>query len=260
MKMPISINTSFLCKTSILSLIVFLMFSCGLRKKTVYFNGFESTKAFDSEVRIKKDDLLQISIYNGDELNSKIYNLPDNQNINNGYLIGAPVKSAYLVDINGDIELPNLGKFHVLNLTKNELIEIIKNKVSEFLNKPTVFVRIQNFRITVLGDVKNPGTIQVPNEKITLIEAIGLAGDLNISAKRSAIIVLRDINGTIQKIKININDQTIFNSSAYYLQQNDIVYVEPNRAKINSSLISSASGMFISVASLIITTINVISK
>lgn len=258
--MPISINTSFLYKISTLFLIVFLMFSCGLRKKIVYFEGFESTKALDSEVKIKKDDLLQISIYNGDELNSKIYNLPDNQNINNGYLIGAPVKSAYLVDINGDIELPNLGKFHVLNLTKNELIEIIKNKASEFLNKPTVFVRIQNFRITVLGDVKNPGTIQVPNEKITLIEAIGLAGDLNISAKRSSIIVLRDNNGTIQKIMLNMNDNSVFNSSAYYLQQNDIIYVEPNRAKINSSLISSASGMFISVASLIITTINVISK
>ena len=260
MKTPISINTSFVYKLLILSFFLFFLFSCGLRKKIIYFDGFESTKALDIDIKIKKDDLLQISIYNGDELNSKIYNLPENQNINNGYLIGAPVKSAYLVDVNGDIDLPNLGKFHVLNLTKNELIEVIKNKASEFLNKPTVFVRIQNFRVTILGDVKNPGTIQVPNEKITLIEAIGLAGDLNISAKRSSIVVLREINGTIQKIKFNINDQSVFNSSAYYLQQNDIVYVEPNRAKINSSLISSASGMFISVASLIITTINVISK
>ncbi len=83
---------------------------------------------------------------------------------------------------------------------------------------------------------------------------------MNISAKRSSISVLRENNGMVQKIMLNINDQSIFNSPAYFLQQNDIVYVEPNRAKINSSLISSASGMFISVASLIITTINVISK
>lgn len=241
-------------------LTILIISSCASRKKIVYFNGFESTKFQSVEVKIKINDLLQISIYNGDDVNSKIYNLPETQNINNGYLIGAPIKSAYLVDQSGDVEIPNLGKIHVLDLTMNQATELIKNKASEFMNKPTVFLRIQNFKVTVLGDVRNPGTIQVPNEKITIIEALGIAGDINISAKRTSISVLRENNGTINKIVLNINDQSIFNSPAYFLQQNDIIYVEPNRAKINSSLISSASGMFISVASLIITTINVISK
>lgn len=251
---------SFWVKTSLYLSILILFYSCNLNKKIVYFNGFESTKYQSVEVKIKTNDLLQISIYNGDEVNSKIYNLPDAQNINNGYLLGAPIKSAYLVDQSGDVEIPNLGKIHVLGLTMNQVTDLIKIKASEYMQKPTVFVRIQNFKVTVLGDVKNPGTIQVPNEKITIIEALGIAGDMNISAKRSSISVLRENNGMVHKIMLNITDQSIFNSPAYFLQQNDIVYVEPNRAKINSSLISSASGMFISVASLIITTINVISK
>ena len=251
---------SFWVKTSLYLSILILFYSCNLNKKIVYFNGFESTKYQSVEVKIKTNDLLQISIYNGDEVNSKIYNLPDAQNINNGYLLGAPIKSAYLVDQSGDVEIPNLGKIHVLGLTMNQVTDLIKIKASEYMQKPTVFVRIQNFKVTVLGDVKNPGTIQVPNEKITIIEALGIAGDMNISAKRSSISVLRENNGMVHKIMLNINDQSIFNSPAYFLQQNDIVYVEPNRAKINSSLISSASGMFISVASLIITTINVIRK
>lgn len=251
---------SFWVKTYLFLFIIFLLFSCNLRKKIIYFNGFESTNSQKFDVKIKSNDLLQILIYNGDEVNSKIYNLPDIQVNNNGYLQGSPVKSAYLVDQLGDIEIPNLGKIHVLDLTMNQLTELIKNKASEFMNKPIVFVRIQNFKVTVLGDVRNPGTIQVPNEKITIIEALGIAGDMNISAKRTSISVLRENNGMVHKIMLNINDQSIFNSPAYFLQQNDIVYVEPNRAKINSSLISSASGMFISVASLIITTINVISK
>ncbi len=260
MKMHFNSLLSFLFKTSFYLFTISLFFSCNLRKKIIYFNGFESTKSQSFDVKVKMNDLLQISIYNGDEVNSKIYNLPDGQNINNGYLIGAPIKSAYLVDQYGDVEIPNLGKIHVLDLTMSQVTELIKIKASEFMNKPTVFVRIQNFKVTVLGDVRNPGTIQVPNEKITIIEALGIAGDMNISAKRSSISVLRENNGMVQKIMLNINDQSIFNSPAYFLQQNDIVYVEPNRAKINSSLISSASGMFISVASLIITTINVISK
>lgn len=251
----------YLMKNILFFISFLLLFSCNLRKKIVYFGNFELTNSTTSVIKIKKDDLLQIMIYNGDDSNSKIYNLPsDSQNGNLGYFMGNPVKSAYLVDLNGDVEIPNLGKIHVLDLTMNQVVELIKTKASEFINKPNVFVRIQNFKITVLGDVKNPGTIQVPNEKMTIIEALGIAGDLNISANRSKISVLRENNGNIQKIMLNMNDNSVFNSPAYYLQQNDVVYVEPNRSKINSSLISSASGVFISVASLIITTINVITK
>jgi polysaccharide export outer membrane protein len=237
-----------------------LLFSCVSRKKIVYFQGEMKSSANENQLKIKQGDLLQVIIYNGDESNSKLFNLPDVSTPNNGYYQGNPIKSGYLVDNSGDIEIPNFGKIHVKDLNIEQISDIIKLKVSEYIKKPVVFVRIQNFRITVLGDVKNPGTIQVPNDKISIIEAIGIAGDLNITAKRNNISVLREVNGVTKKFSIDFNKSDLFNSPVYYLCQNDIVYVEPNQAKVNSSIISSASGVFISVASLIITTINVLSK
>ena len=128
------------------------------------------------------------------------------------------------------------------------------------MKDPKVRIQIQNFKITILGDVKNPGTIEVPNEKITLIEAIGIAGDLNITAKRKNILLLRDENGIKKQYRIDLTNNNFINSPVYYLTQNDVIYIEANQAKINSSNVTGSSSILVAIASLVITTVNIITK
>lgn len=177
-----------------------------------------------------------------------------------GYGNGIAAKSGYLVNAQGDIDFPILGKIHIAGMNRMEATELMKNKLSEYIQNPVVNIRIQNFKVTVLGDVKNPGTFNIPNERITLPEALGIAGDLNMTGVRKNIMVIRDENGVKKQYWVDLTSAEVFNSPVYYLSQNDVVYIEPNRAKRNSSLVSSTSGIFISVASLIITTITLITR
>jgi polysaccharide export outer membrane protein len=132
----------------------------------------------------------------------------------------------------------------------------LEQKLSSYINNPIVTLQIQNYKITILGEVKNPGTYTIPNEKISLIEIIGIAGDLTIYGKRKNILVLREENGKIKEYRVDITKSEFINSTVYYLIQNDVIYVEPNQSKINSSRVSSTAGIFVSIAALVITTIN----
>jgi polysaccharide export outer membrane protein len=246
----------------LISLVIFT--SCITRKDIVYF---QDGKEIQSETKnyspkIKSDDFLSILVYNGDEINNQQFNLPvpTAQSASRGYFTGTPSSSGYLVDSKGYVDLPIIGIIKAADLTREELTVFLKLKYAEYITNPKVSIQIQNFKITVLGDVKNPGTIQVPNERITVLEAIGVAGDLNLTAVRKNIVVIRDENGIKKEFRIDLTSKDFFNSPVYYLNQNDVVYVEPNKAKINSANFSSAAGLFISVSSLIITTINVLTK
>jgi polysaccharide export outer membrane protein len=247
----------------LISLVIFT--SCITRKDIVYF---QDGKEIESEIKnyspkIKSDDFLSILVFNGDEVNNQQFNLPvitASQATSRGYFTGTPSNNGYLVDSKGFIDLPIIGEIRASDLTKEELTLALKLKYAEYITNPKVTIQIQNFKITVLGDVKNPGTIQVPNERITVLEAIGVAGDLNLTAVRKNIVVIRDENGIKKEFRIDLTSKDFFNSPVYYLNQNDVVYVEPNKAKINSANFSSAAGLFISVSSLIITTINVLTK
>jgi polysaccharide export outer membrane protein len=177
-----------------------------------------------------------------------------------GYVNGISAKGGYLIDENGKINFPLIGEIQLAGLTRTEATNLIQNKLREFINDAIVTLRIQNFKITILGDVKIPGTYNIPNERLTLIEAIGLAGDLNITGVRNNVLVIREENGIKKEYRLDLTKNDIFTSPVYYLNQNDVVYVEPNRAKRNTSIVSSTAGIFISVASLVITTINVIIK
>jgi polysaccharide export outer membrane protein len=242
----------------------FLVFSaCSTRKNMVYFQGDSTFSSSDVSYspKIQPDDFLSITIYGGDELNSKPFNLPDvTLQTTKGYTNGIAAEKGYLVNELGEIDLPTIGTVKIGGLTRSEAAKIIKQKVSVYIQKPIVNIQIQNFKITVLGDVNIPGTKVIPNERITILEALGIAGDLNISAKRTNILVIREENGVKKEYRVDLTKKYFFNSPVYFLNQNDVVYVEPNRAKINSSNIGSAAGVFISVASLLITTINVLTK
>lgn len=244
-------------------LISVLLLSCASKKKYVYFNKSElkSESVNNFNPKLKTGDLLMINVYSSNLETSEPFNLPNlNSNIRAGYTNGIAAGSGYLIDKEGNIDFPLLGEINLLNLNTIEASNLIRSKLEPYLSSPIVNLQIQNFKITVLGEVKNPGTFQIPNERITITEALGLAGDLTINGLRNNITIIRDDNGVKKEIILDITSKDIFNSEYYYLSQNDVVYISPNQAKVNSSTMSSSYGMFISIASLLITTINVLTK
>jgi polysaccharide export outer membrane protein len=244
---------------------VLLLWSCDTKKDLVYFQGKPTEFAAHSSYNptIKPDDLLSILVMANDEKSTVLFNLPQalGNNLYGGYALGAPTPPGYLVNSEGNIEFPVIGTIHLGGLTRTQAINIIKEKLGSYIVNPTISMRILNFRVTVLGDVRNPGTFTIPNERITLLEALGVAGDLLITGERHNILVIRDEDGKRKEYRLDLTQESLFSSPVYYLQQNDVVYVEPNRAKRNSSVINASNtGIVISSLSLVLTTLILIFK
>ena len=242
-----------------------LSVSCRTAEEVVYFQGSEndsllvSTSSFTPV--FKTDDFLSILITGEDEESAKIYNLPATVATNQGYTMGNPALYGYLVNSKGDISLPILGTMHVAGKNRMEVEAEIKTMLEGQLKSPTVHIQILNFKVTVLGDVKLPGTFKIPNERITVLEAIGLAGDLRMSGERQNVKVIRDSSGVKKEYLIDLTSKEVFRSPAYYLQQNDVVYVEPNvAARSEGSFWKTSGAIFISISSLVITTISIITR
>lgn len=241
--------------------------SCQTHKKLVYFQGRNSgidslSNGLSFTPTLKTDDLLSITVA-ADDLETVIpFNINQglqNPNLNNGYTMGNQERQGYLIDEEGRINFPVLGKLELSGLKRTEAIQLLEESLKKYLSNPIVNIQILNYKITVLGDVNRPGTFKVPNERITVLEALGLAGDLNITGNRKNIKVLRDNDGSIEEFTLDLTSSNVFSSPAYYLQQNDVVYVEPNTAKRNNSTVWKTSGsIFISTVALVITTINVL--
>ena len=151
--------------------------------------------------------------------------------------------------------LPIIGAVKIGGLTRDSAISVIRNVLLEHLESPHVSIRILNFKVTVLGEVNNPGTFAVPNERINIIEAIGVAKDLKITGKRKNVVVIRNENGQNKEYRVDLTSKTLFQSPVYMLKQNDIVYVEPNfKARYDASILRTTGGVILSATSLIITT------
>ena len=185
----------------------------------------------------------------------------DSSNTGNKYLTSQPVLQQYLVDNRGNIDFPVLGTIHLGGLTKGEAEQLIREKLkSQFREMPIVTVRMVNYKISVIGEVTRPGTFTISNEKVNLFEALAMAGDMTIYGIRNNVKLIREDNrGQREIITLNLNDQDILHSPYYYLQQNDILYVTPNKTKAKTSNISSSTtiwfsvvGSLVSLASLII--------
>lgn len=235
-----------------------LCFSCTNKKNLVYFQGnlanSETNKSYSPLLR--PDDILSITVMGLDEQAAKPFNLPSigaNQAIG-GYMQGMPTPPGYLIDADGTIDFPVIGKLKLGGLTRSSAIDLLKEQLKPYLNNPTVLIRILNYKITVLGEVRNPGTFTIPNERITLPEALGIAGDLQITAIRKNILVIRETDGKRSETRVDLTSKDLFSSPVFYLQQNDVVYVEPNRAKVNSSVVNASNvSLVISTISLLIT-------
>lgn len=221
--------------------ICLLMASCLNTRKAVYFDGLKdgtiSSNTPVPETIIEKNDLLNISVTSLNPDASAIFNATNVYNYNmNG--TGVTSLMGYLVNTEGTIQFPILGAIKAAGLSKEQLKETITKKLldQKLLTDPIVTVRFLNFRVTVLGEVSRPGMLSVPNEKISLLEAIGLAGDLTIFARRDNVLVIRENENGDKVIKrIDLNSTELLSSPYYYLQSNDIVYVEPNKSKVASA-------------------------
>jgi polysaccharide export outer membrane protein len=225
-------------------MVVALFFgSCNSQKKVVY-NYIESVNdtlakgaVKDFEPVIQKNDLLSIQIYSNStkpEVSDALYN-PTVLNGATGNSGGSGSSSTgYLVDIDGNIRFPRLGTIHAEGLTKRQLADTIVSKITD-LENPNAVIRFLNYRITVLGEVGHQGTFTVPNEKVTIFEALGLAGDIPVTGKKDNVRILREVNGDREIGTVDLTSKKIFESPYYNLQQNDVVLVDVKKSKVKQS-------------------------
>ncbi|WP_374950547.1 polysaccharide biosynthesis/export family protein [Mucilaginibacter sp.] len=214
--------------------------SCINTRKTTYFNDIQNG-AFNTpepaQPIINKNDLLGIYVSSLNAEASLIYNAPSLPTTISAGANGSAMQTVgYLVNEDGVIQFPVLGNIKAAGLTIKELTEVITDslKTGKLLVDPLVTIRFLNFRVTVLGEVGKPTVITVPNEKISVLEAIGLAGDLTIYGKRDNVLLIREEGGKKIIRRINLNSPAILTSSFYYLKTNDVIYVEPDKNKVAS--------------------------
>ncbi|MFD2568105.1 polysaccharide biosynthesis/export family protein [Pseudotenacibaculum haliotis] len=253
-------------KIFILSIISsFILSSCVSKKKITYFQNDEIDQSLVSnnyKTIFKPDDLLQIVISAQELETVRPFNLPVvTFDVTTARATGIPQQQMYLIDSKGEIDFPILGKLKIGGLTREQVIELFKKKLDpEYVKNPTINIRIANFKITVSGDVRLPGTYTIPNERITIAEAIGLAGDLNISGQRYNVKVIREEGNQKKVYTVDLLSNKTFTSPVYYLEQNDLIYVEPNNAKAQSAATNQNTGLFVSIGSIIISLIAVLTR
>ena len=209
-----------------------MIISCGTQKKTPqYLEQIRDTTIKNAvkipELIIQKNDLLSIVVYSSaleKDKSDALYNLP----------ASGSTETGFLVDVNGDIEYPGIGKIKAEGMTKLQLEDFIKKKLGEtdkVLVNPSVIIRWLNYKITFIGEVNREGVINIPSEKLNILEAIGLAGGLAPFGKKESVRVIREINGAREFGTINLSSSDMFESPYYYLMQNDIIIVEPSKSK-----------------------------
>jgi polysaccharide export outer membrane protein len=237
----------------LLLFIVFIISSCASRKEVVYFQdtgNFETLVNKNNFVsKFKVDDLVSIYVSSLNPEASAPFNLYRGST-EGGF---RPEQVDYLVDQAGEIDFPVLGKLKIEGLSPEELRLLLRNKLSDFLKDPIINIRLRNFTITILGEVARPGTYPVNGEQITILEALGFAGDLTIRGVRENVLVIRDFNGTKVYTRVDLTSKRMVDSPVFYLTQNDVVYVEPNKSGITASSLDQRVSIAVSIASVLIT-------
>jgi polysaccharide export outer membrane protein len=198
----------------------------------------EALKNF--EPIIQKNDVLSIQIYSNStkpEVSDALYNPPaltGSSSGSSGGSGGGSSNGGYMVDIDGNIRFPRLGVIHAEGLTKRQLADTIVSKITD-LENPTAVIRFLNYRVTVLGEVNHQGTFIIPYEKVTIFEALGLAGDIPVTGKKDQVRVLRETNGDREIGTVDLTSKNVFESPYYHLQQNDVVLVDVKKNKVKQT-------------------------
>lgn len=245
-----------------LLLLVLLVTTSGCAKRNlIYFSDIESNSDFNVKIetsddpKIQPDDLLKITVSSLSQESNLLFNAGILTTTGNNQISTSPLNEGYLVDMNGEINFPVLGKIKIGDLTKSEAVEEMSFRLREYVKDPIVNIRFLNFKVTVIGEVNKPSTFTVPTEKITILEALGLAGDMTAYGKRENVLIIREKDNIRSATRLNLNDKNILSSPYYYLQQNDVVYVEPDAIKAvqastnqrSLTLLGIGSSLFISI-------------
>jgi polysaccharide export outer membrane protein len=222
--------------------------SCKLRERTVYLNQEPSdtttSKLPDAvnEIRLKEDDFISIKVYESDKESVAQFNL--------NFQVGTETAVGYIIDRKGYVNIPVIGKVKLAGLYKDEAVDLIEEMLKSYFNNPVVHINLLNFKIRVLGEVYEPGSFNLKDERVTILESIGMAGDMKITGKRKNVLVIREENGKKVEYRIDLTSKDIYKSPVYYLKQNDLVYVEPNKTSIaNSTFLKDNGRIILSVSS-----------
>lgn len=238
--------------------------SCKSTQNVVYFADLDSTKvkevpmAVFKEPIIQTDDILNITIQTLDVNATSTLNQTSSSPAGSSSSSSTPEAAAisgFLVDRAGNVEIPIIGVVKVAGLTTAAAKDAVRDKAGKFYKDPTIQVRFANYKITILGEVVRPSSYTLPNEKVTVLDAISMAGDLTIYGKRENILLMRDNGDKKEIVRLNLNSSAILSSPYYYLKQNDVLYVEPSKAKAaaNNAPRTQLITIGISVATLLIT-------
>lgn len=242
---------------SILLFVAVAAVSCTSAKDILYFQNIDSVKPEKIQAKyepvIHKDDKLQIIISGPDKTVITPYNFTLSD-----VMTGAQTNQSvipYLVDSNGNIDMPGLGRIHVEGMRRTDLVDYITKTLKDqgLVKDPVVSVAFLNYKVTVLGEVRNPGTYTMGSERITILQALGMAGDLLITAERKDIILIRDVDGEQTHTMIDLTDSNLLNSPYFYIHQNDVIYVpqSPTRIKQGTTATSLWSVSLSSISTLI---------
>lgn len=254
-----------------------ILFSCGIFPKKAGDDSLNYLNNIDSIALKASQNTSMSTIQPGDQLvivvSAKDQDVvkPFNQNFSSGQMVeealgGGNLRQqpvsvtgpTYVVDSRGNIDFPIIGTLNTDGKTLEEFKGELKLAISRYIKEPVVSIRNTNYKVTVLGEVNNPGQYIIPDGNATLLNALGLAGDLTMYGKRNDVLVVRNIDGVTTKVRIDLSNATFINSPYYYLKQGDVVYVSPNKTKEKTARLDPNAGLYISIASIAITIIALI--
>lgn len=236
-------------------LLILVIVGCGSGRDLVYLSNLEqsdlnSPKPITNQVTptIQPDDLLSITVNSLSTESNMLFNQGVLGTLGSKVSDGSKASEeieGYLVDEGGYINFPVVGDIKLGGLTKSEATDTIQAILGrDYIKNPTVNIRFLNFKITVLGEVKNPSVITIPTEKINILEAISMAGDMTVVGKRENVLIIREFDGVREFIRVNLNDKELVQSNDYYLRQNDIVFVEADKYKAAQASLARSNAQF----------------
>ncbi|MFD1294183.1 polysaccharide biosynthesis/export family protein [Lutibacter holmesii] len=247
-------------KYYVIGLLTILLFSCASPEKIIYFQEVEGVQVQDSllnfEPKIQVGDILGINVSAVDGVAALPFNLYETPVLGNSISNSKPL--TYLVDSDGQIQFPILGDLKVEGYTTKELKTVLTTRIGEYIKQPTINIRLTNFKVGVTGEVQKPGAYTIANGRISILDAIILAGDLTIYGNRKNVLLIREQKGKRTFINIDLTNKELFNSPYFYLAQNDVLYVEPNKTRVNNSAVGANTGVILSSVSILISLVAIL--
>ncbi|WP_196889218.1 polysaccharide biosynthesis/export family protein [Aureivirga sp. CE67] len=246
-------------KLSLVLIVSILFTSCVSKKKMTYLQGGSNVEntLVNYKIKFTKDDIVSIEVTSLDQESVNAFN---GGGVSAGQELKIKETPTYLINSNGNINFPIIGEVKIEGLTNDEATILLEEKISDYVKNPVVNIRLKNFKVTVLGEVKRPGTFALEGERVTILEALGLAGDLLISGKRKNVLVVRELENKKEFIRVDLTNENLVNSKAYYLNQNDVIYIEPNQTKKDSSAFGPSTAVTISLLSTLVSLIAILTR